>query len=73
MARVTKEEARAAARRLKARSRDFQTLETYLAQEAGIDKTAAGDDPYATYRKIGRQDQHRSLTDLINKKKGTST
>lgn len=72
MADVTLKEAQAAAKRLAARSRDFQTLEKYLARKAGMGRTERGEDPYETYRKIGRKDQHRELMNLIHNKRGES-
>lgn len=60
--------ARAAARRL-GKNRDFQTVAQFLAKKA-----RAGKSPFSalgaedTARRIGRQEQHQLLIDLVNGK-----
>lgn len=60
--------ARSAAKRL-GRNRDFQTVAAYLAKKARMGKspfsTVGAED---TARRIGRQEQHQLLVDLVNGK-----
>ncbi len=67
---ITVTQARGAARRL-SRTQDFQTLEKYLAKKAGAGRSpfVAGE-PYDTHRRIGRQEQHQLLVNLVNGKTG---
>lgn len=71
MTAVTREQARAAAKRLTAQSKDFQLLVIYLARRAGMNKTPYRDDVNDTHRQIGRQEQHQVLQNLINQKRGS--
>jgi len=62
--------ARGAAKRL-SRSRDFQTLEKYLAKKARHGKSPfVKGDSEDTMRLVGRQEQHQLLVDLVNGKTG---